>query len=296
MNFFRYCTIAEMYGVTFVSMVLSGLCLFAIAFVFQGLALHAIAKREGYQKSWMAFVPFFNTYYIGVCSQKNNFYNISIKKIAIVAAVLDAVLVLLHLFAFIVRYAVLERGGYIIYMPSDYFSTGTILREPKLASNLPAELEWAGWVFNHFNEYVISLIDIAFVLLSIVLLTCFFRTYACRKYIVFTITSILTWAIFPILPSILFFVVRNNRGMEYGNYLAVKRAHDYQIYQQQQQFYRNQNNNPYNNSYNNPNNNPNNPYSNRSNQFSADDRHDPFSSDNNSSNRKDNDNPFDEFD
>ena len=75
MDFFEYANIASLFTNTFwVQLLIGGLC-FALVFVFQGIALYTIASRYGYKNKWMAFLPFFNTYYIGVCAQKNKFYN-----------------------------------------------------------------------------------------------------------------------------------------------------------------------------------------------------------------------------
>ena len=121
------------------------------------------------------------------------------------------------------------------------------------------------------------------------LLICFFQTYACRRYVLFAITSVL----FPIM-GILFFIVRNNKAINYKEFLAAEQARQYQQYQQ----YRQQNyNNPYNQNYNqNPYNR--NPYNNPpQNSGSGTDPFDEFggNSGNNSGNTPQND-PFDGFD
>ena len=77
MDFFEYANLALQFvdgGLFWVPFLVGGLC-FATVFVFEGVALYTIAKREGYKNKWMAFIPFFNTYYIGVCAQKNKCMN-----------------------------------------------------------------------------------------------------------------------------------------------------------------------------------------------------------------------------
>lgn len=242
MDFFNYASIASAFtSELWVILLVGGLC-FALIFTFQGVALYTIAGREGYQNKWMAFVPFLNTYYIGVCAQKNRFYKLDTKKVAISAAVFEGVLVALYLFYYITRYAVLEANGYIGYITQDS-GLGYWIEVPFIRSDLPESLNWAAWVAEHLNDYVIWYIDIVYVLLNAVLLICFFQTYACNRYVLFTITSIL----FPI-QGILFFVVRNNKGMNYREFILKRQARQYQLYQQQQQQYYNQNpysRNPY---------------------------------------------------
>lgn len=252
MNFFNYASIASFFtSELWVSLLVGGLC-FALVFAFQAVALYTIAGREGYGNRWMAFVPFLNTYYIGVCAQKNSFYRTDTKKVAISAAVFEGVLVALYVFLYVTRYGVLEANGYIGYMTQDS-GLGYWIEVPFIRSDLPESLNWASWVVEHLNDYVIWYIDLVYVLLNAVLLICFFQTYACRRYVLFTITSVF----FPI-QGILFFVVRNNKGMNYRDFVARRQAIQYQIYQQQQQYY---NQNPYNgNPYNgNPYNNAPNP-------------------------------------
>ena len=80
MDFFQYASYAAAFTDTFwIQFLIGGLC-FALVFAFQAIALFIIASREGYKNKWMAFIPFLNTYYIGVCAQKNKFYNMDTKK------------------------------------------------------------------------------------------------------------------------------------------------------------------------------------------------------------------------
>ena len=98
---------------------------------------------------------------------------------------------------------------------------------------------WASWCFNYLNDWILRFVDLAFLVLQVFVLAAFFQTYAARRYFLFTITSI----IFPI-QGILFFVLRNNRGMNYGEFIRGEQERQYRMYQQ----YRQQNfdGNPYN--------------------------------------------------
>lgn len=243
MDFFKYASVVQMFtGKLWVQFLMGGLC-FALVFVFQAIALYTIAVREGYDKKWMAFIPFFNTYYIGVCAQKNKFYNIDAKKIGIAAAVFEAVLVVLYIVYYVAIVMVLDyevevevTGGWLgTYNSYELFG-------------VPDNLHWAEWMYNYM-DYLLSGLSIIFLVLRIGILICFFQTYASRRCVLFAITS----ALFPI-QGILFFIVRNNKGVNYRQYITAQRARQYQMYQQQQQYYNQQNpynRNPYNqNPYN----------------------------------------------
>lgn len=245
MDFFQYASYVAIFDDTiWVQFLVGGLC-FALVFAFQAVALYTIALRAGYRNKWMAFIPFLNTYYIGVCAQKNRFYNLDTKKVAIAAAVFEGVLFSL----FVVYYV-----GCFTIMGSDI---APVVTEDSLGIKIieysldvvPNNLKWAAWMYNYMYDYILSILDLVFMLLRVVILSCFFQTYACRRYVLFTITSIL----FPI-QGILFFVVRNNDGVNYRQFVSAQQARNYAMYQQQQQQYYNQNpyshqnyQNPYNN-------------------------------------------------
>lgn len=288
MDFFKYMPISEQFSATYwVQYLIGGLC-FAIVFIFEAIALYTIATRNGYKNRWMAFVPFFNTYYIGVCAQKNKFYNVSAKTIGLIAAIFEFVLVALYIFDEI-TFSILRSSGYLsLETESTYLWT---IETYEVSNSLPGNLQWAGWVYNYLNTYIISILELLYLILEAILLVCFFQTYACRRYVLFSITSVL----FPIM-GILFFIVRNNKAMNYRDFVRAEQAKQYRQYQQ----YRQQNyNNPYNQNYNqNPYNH--NPYNNHpQNGGSGADPFDEFGgkqdSNGNSNGASQND-PFEDFD
>ena len=247
MDFFEYASFADMFATTvWIQFLIGGLC-FAIVFIFEAIGLFTIAKNNGYKNRWMAFVPFFNTYYIGVCAQKNKFYNMSAKTVGLVTAILEAVLVFLYIFSLIAGSLVKE---YLMEVEDTYLGV-TIFSYQLNAEAVPQNLQWAAWVYNYMDIYIIRILNIVYLIFEIILLICFFQTYACRRYVLFAITSVL----FPIM-GILFFIVRNNKGVNYKDFIRAEQARQYQQYQQYRQ--QNYNNNPYNqNPYNrNPYNNP----------------------------------------
>ena len=284
MDFFEYASFAGEFAPSklWVQLLIGGLC-FAIVFIFEAIALYTIATKNGYKNKWMAFIPFFNTYYIGVCAQKNKFYNVSAKTIGLAVAISEAIIVALYIFSLIAG-SLLEE--YLVEVEDIYFGV-TILTYEVNADAVPNSLQWAVWVYNYLDTYILRILNLVYVILEVILLICFFQTYACRRYVIFSITSVL----FPIM-GILFFIVRNNKGVNYRDFLRAEQARQYQQYQQ----YRQQNyNNPYNQNYNqNPynRNNYNNPPSNGG---SGADPFDGFGGDGNSDSNSKND-PFEDFD
>lgn len=245
MDFFEYASIAdslaELSGMTsqlWLSMTVGGLC-FLIVYIFQAVGLYTIAAREGLKNKWMAFIPFFSTYYIGKCGDKNRFFNVDTKKIAIGTAVVEFLLLIVYLISFIASY---KLNPYLIsHTEENSYWTTTVWRLPENFLAYNPEFYWAVWCYNYI-DFILTPIQIIFILGEVVILNCFFQTYASRRYFLFTITSIF----FPV-QGILIFAVRNNKGMKYSDYIRMVQERAYRQYRNQQDF----NQNPYNqNSYN----------------------------------------------
>ena len=231
MDFFKYASIASLFTLSsWVPLLLGGLC-FTIVFIFEAIALFTIATQNGYKNKWMAFIPFLNTYYIGVCAQKNRFYNFNTKTIGLIAAIFEAVLVGLYIFTLVAGNLV---EPYLYKTDDNYLAIYLVDYDL-----LPANLGWAAWVYENMQKYILNILNMVFMILKTILLICFFQTYACRRYVLFAITSIL----FPVM-GILFFIVRNNQAVNYKDFIRAEQARQYEQYQQfrQQDF----NNNPYN--------------------------------------------------
>lgn len=214
----------------------SAAVLYAVLYVFQSIGLYTIASREGYAHKWMAFVPFLNVYYIGVCSQKNKFLSIGAKKIGIIAAVYEAVVVGLYIL-FYVAWWYLEKSGGILRDPGGLTDAGITFPRVYLAPNFNInhpDLIWAGWCYNYLRLSILSWVNVGYMFVEIVLLNLFFQTYAPRHYIVYTILCVF----FPIAP-IFIFVSRNNPSVNFAEYTRMMQE---RIYRQ----YRSQQNDPYN--------------------------------------------------
>lgn len=249
MDFFRYLPITEQFSLLDYYWVqyIVGALFFLVVYVFETIGLYTIASRNGYKNKWMAFIPFLNTYYIGVCAQKNKFYRVSAKTLGLIVAVIEFLIVALYVFKE-VAFNILRIKGYIqtevetIYM----FNVENYV----LSNDTPANLQWATWLYSDISTFIFSILDMIYFVPKLLLLICFFQTYASRRYILFAIFS----ALFPIM-GILIFVVRKNKAVNYRDFMRAEQARQYQQYQQyRQQNYNNPyNQNPYNgNPYNNP--------------------------------------------
>lgn len=244
MDFFEYASIARMFVNTdtwYVPLIVGGIC-FLIVYAFQAAGLFIISGREGYKNRWMSFVPFLNTYYIGVCGQKNRaFKTVDTKIFSMIAAILEAILVVGYIIYF-VSVEQLKSAGFVDYVKNeDIYGLGlSVLDWVSSPNNLPANLLWAGWCFLYLDRYVLSFLELAFLVMQVFTLSAFFQTFAARRYMLFTITSIL----FPV-QGILIFILRNNGGMNYRDFMRKEQERQYRMYQQYQR-QQNFDQNPYN--------------------------------------------------
>lgn len=205
-----------------------GAVLFAGVYMLEAIALYTIAKRGGYKHKWFAFVPFLNTYYIGVLSEKNRIFNAKAKYFSLAAAIFEAVYFVLSTISLVAMFLIFY-GGYAEPQFEEAIVGGrgyTVFTSSYLSINLPESLEWAWEYYRIYVGYVDYFLEIIWVGLQVFILSAFFRTYASPRYMLFTILS----AIFPI-KGIFMFCVRNNRPKNYGEYVRERRRMQYQAYQ-----------------------------------------------------------------
>jgi uncharacterized membrane protein YgcG len=220
--------------------VIIGFIGFAILYAFEACALYSIAKREGYDKRWMAFVPILNNYYIGKVSEKNRVFNIPAKTLGLVVAILEGILVVRYILYYIALFVLADKG----YLMVGY-SNATILGETVTSADgfytyaTPDNLTWATWMATNLTSYLFELIDLVYFAFEIMLLIAFFQTYYSKRYLLFTICAI----IFPV-QGILMFVVRKNKGKNYRQFVREQQEMQYRAYQEYNR--RNMNSNPYN--------------------------------------------------
>ncbi len=247
MDFFEYANLVSAF-VSFrsrwITYLVGGLC-YLIVFIFSAMALWTISGREGYKHRWMSFVPILDTYYIGVCGQKNRMFRMNTKIVAIVAASVELCCVVVNILYY-TGFEMLISNGNLIEITNDYYT------EYMLVGTVPSSLAWAEWMVLNSETYITWWLEIIYLLLDIAILYCFFQTYAARRYFIFTLTSIL----FPI-QGIIFYTIRNNKGMAYADFMKKQQEQQYQMYQQYNRQNPNGGNNPYDDPYNQ------NPYSRR---------------------------------
>ncbi len=303
MDLFQYASVANQFtSELWICLLVGGLC-FLIIYIFQGMGLYTISKHEGYGSRWMAWVPFLQIYYIGVCSQKNKVLGtINTKSFSIAVALLDFLLFAGYALYYVSYFLVEEHIHWSTYyygeIPMYEYIDG-------FYTTLPSNLTWAAWIVSYLKGYVLEWVRLLFIIGKLFLYTAFYRTYSARRYFLFSIVG----ALLPV-NGIIIYCVRNNKGLNYNEYIRKVREENYRRYQQQMQQQQNPyNQNPYSRGYgapppNDPYNN-NGPYNNGQQGSSAPDPFEEYAnssgnnsngnSNGNSSGSSADDSPFDEF-
>lgn len=216
---------------------LIGGALYLVLYAFQAAALFRIAKREGFRNKWMAFVPFFNTYYVGVCAQKNKIYRIDTRKFALAVAIVEAVTVAGFVLYYVSAFLLKDYLSFTSYCPIEGLPNYRIISGYSISADLPESLGWAAFMYEYGYDYIIQFFELAYLLLNILLVMAFFKTYAPKNFLLYTLLCIF----FPI-SSILYFAVSGNRAMNYVEYVRAEQEKRYRMHQQ----YYAQYGNPYN--------------------------------------------------
>ncbi|MGN0805660.1 MAG: hypothetical protein ACI4MC_01370 [Candidatus Coproplasma sp.] len=258
MEFFEFTNIAQSlsalisndpyYTYYWACLIVGGVAFLAL-YSLEAVALNSIAKNNGFKHRWMAFVPLLNTYYIGVLAEKNKTFNAKTKYFSLALAILETIGVALSI-AYSVAVIELFNTSYIKAVPEPFYNTagefvGSLFTGKYEVENLPASLNWAWWVFNNVNNYFLSIIDLISIVLSVFVLSAFFRTYSPRNYMIFTIFSV----IFPV-KAIFMICIKNNKAVNYVDYMREMQKRQYDAYQQYMRNNGGYNNGGYNGGYN----------------------------------------------
>ncbi len=198
-----------------------------LTFSLKAVAIQTMAKKRGYDKLYLAWIPFLNFILLGKLVGETVLWGFKVKNLGLLVCVLYAVtftmVAFLNLGYYVNRFEIVFN--FKVQFKSDFVKNW---------------MSGAGTLFSIVNilHTVISLVEI-FTKAS--LIYCIFRQYCPERAFIYMIVSVLVDALFgPIL-----FIIRNRNKINY-------------IYIRPQAY-----NNPYGNPYNNPYGNPyNTPYNN----------------------------------
>ena len=214
-----------------------GIALWLGFFVLQGFGLYAMAKKRGYEKKGLAFIPFVNVWYMGKLAGECNFFGQKVKKAGMYAMIAQIVTAVLSLTVLAAEMYLWIRHGApeVTEMGSAYW---------------PGLKDFSQTVaqFYELSGYLLSIFQLIYEILLVVLLIGLYRRYTPKNYMALGILTLFV----PASRYIVIFVLRNRQSIDYEAYMRARR----EAYMRQQQQYYNRYGNPYNNPYSNPYNSP----------------------------------------
>ena len=175
-----------------------------------------MAKKRNLKNKWFAFVPFLNILYIGrltgdclVFGRKMKRAGLYVMIAQVIATVVTAAYVVASTILFV-------KYGDCLEITSDYSHEWV---------GLPAQGEWLRrfiWVLDGSGSMiggVLQITDLAYKILLLVLLMSFFRKYAPRQSLIFSLISCFV----PETRYIFIFVLRKNQAINYEDYVRRQR-------------------------------------------------------------------------
>ena len=202
-------------------------------FILQGVGLYVMAKKQGLKKKWLAFIPFVNILYMGKIAGETFIFGQRMKRPGLYAMIAQIVTTALC----------------FTVMISEIYLCANCNVHSLMNLRIGVETECIRYSISRFydiSQYFLSIAQLCYTLLMLLLLSALYKKYSVKNQMVFTLLSCFV----PISRFIIIFVLRNNKAVDYQAYMRARR----EAYMRQQQQYRNQYGpyNPYNNPYNNP--------------------------------------------
>lgn len=200
-NIYDYCNVALS---CYLFAALGTLGVYLILLVFGGIGLNKLAKKQGLKHRWMAFLPFFNTYYAGKLAGETQFFGQKMKRVGLYAMISEILYVALQLFVFV---------AVIISFFPQY---RTLEIEDGVLSGVPNDDAMPAWIDPAitYGSLVAYLLWFFVIVFFCVLYVSFFRKYYARGPILLAFLS----AVLP-FRGFTIFAVRNNAPVDYNDYI-----------------------------------------------------------------------------
>ncbi len=184
-----------------------------------GIGLSKMAKKEGKRNRFLAFIPFFNTFYAGHVAGEARFFGQKMKRAGLYAAIVEALYCAIGVVMLVTQFLFLP---YVALQPGVDVWTGQEITQLGIDSSaIPINLRWLyravyggnaigfGWL-----SIIHTLLMLVFIVLFFVLLVALFKKYYPRNPILMTVLC----ALFPV-SDLAFFLLRNREPFDYDAYL-----------------------------------------------------------------------------
>ncbi len=185
-------------------------------FVMQGVGLSVMARNRGIGKRWMAYVPFLNLLFLGRIAGDCEVFGHKMKKPGLYAMIAQIAATIV--FAMI---SVSETLLFTVYAPNLTINstTGTIVW-----TGLTGFAETVNVFYNTWGDLLCSVIGLVYELLVFLMMLSLLKKYYAKGYMLLAFTQLFV----PISRYVMIFVLRNNKAIDYNEYMRQK----YQEYAQ----------------------------------------------------------------
>ncbi len=190
-------------------------------FVLQGIGIYRMAANRGLKKKWLAFIPFANIWYLGKLSGECSFYGQKVKRAGLytmLAQIVSSVLSVLIVTGS--TYLSIKYGVEVVSM-----------------SGVSGDLDNFVFTFCEIGGLVLMILSVVHCFLTYILMMGVYKHYAPASHKGLAFLTIL----FSPARSIILFVLRNRKAIDYEAYVKARRE---EYIRRQQQYY-NQYGNPY---------------------------------------------------
>ncbi len=183
-------------------------------FILQGVGLYAMAKRQGVNGKWRAFVPFASTLLIGKLAGECRVFNQKVKRAGLytmIAQIITTVFCVALVAAQIYLYVV-EGAPKFTEWDTPYWT------------NLQG---FSNVVFRFYDisAYILSIIQFVYEVLMLILLLGLYKKYYPKNYMLFAFLALFV----PLSRYIVIFALRNRTPVDYDAYMRAR----YEAYMRQ---------------------------------------------------------------
>jgi len=186
--------------------------IYLVLLVIGGLGLYTMASRHGLKYKWRAFIPFANTYLLGVLAgDKCMFFGARMKRIRLWLTISDVIAAIVG--AFSVFCLILICSPF--YTDVRQAIDGTLYFDEK-AMTSTQKIFYNGYTVSSCVYYFLELVYIVFFVSALLSV---FRRYAPAQSMMFTLISV----IFPV-ESVFLLAVCKNKEVNYNDYIRARYA------------------------------------------------------------------------
>ena len=182
-----------------------GAGIYLLCLIMGGIGMHVMAKKRGMKHSFLAFLPFVNTWYAGKLAGDGYLFGKKVRHMGLYAAILEVLYVAASAFGLVILFLFLQPA----YCDPILTETGAFAGAQFVEEKLPVAMRWLVTA-DLVCEILTYVFYLALIFCLCILFYSFFRKYYARSPFIMTFLSVL-------LPvrGIVIFAVRNNTPVDY---------------------------------------------------------------------------------